>query len=424
MAEQATKSSVRVRRKPPTGASPNLTSSASAPKGASSGSGASSGISIGGGRAMSRRSMIVTIGSVAVVVLLLKLANHKSTPPNRYCNPKEGADIDITGWVDLEGGKAPISPGAVGAKLITPAKLEALRKQGKIPLLPSGVPKIIHQTWPNRNASDIASHYRSWSSSWGSCHPDWLHVLWDDCDIRTLFGKHLPSFLAVFDAYPNPVQRADIFRCLVTKEYGGAYADMDYECTGGIDGPTGLNPPGPSKCKVFIVNSPDPEHDGLLQNAFMASVPGHSYWDAVFELAVERRSTLSGRVFGEIPIFNTGPGLVSDAYTLLSEGEKQEVCGLNATEFSGQALGVAPYAVHRNAGSWCACKFPAINFMCWRKCKSKTKKYIPSMYRDLTRHKRKVDKGESLSPEDQAMWDKFGHLWPKYHEDYGDFEDV
>jgi len=367
------------------------------------------------------RSLLLVAGGCAVALMVVRFASAAPLPPPKaFCSQVEG-DIDITSWV--KEGKNHIPKDSIGAKLITPAKLEKMRKEGQIPMLESGVPKIVHQTWPTRNTSNIADHYKQWSASWGSCHPDWLHVLWDDCDIRRLFAKHLPSFLPVFDAYPNPVQRADIFRCLVTKEYGGAYADMDYECSGGIGGANGLNPPKSSKCKVFIVNSPDPEHDGILQNAFMASVPGHPYWDKVFELAVERRSTLYGRIFGEIPIQNTGPGLVSDAYSLLPDDEKEAVCGLNATEFSGQALGEAPNAIHRNAGSWCACRFPAINFLCWKKCKEKKKKYVPSMYRDLTRHKRKLDRGETLSEDDQAMWDKFGYLWPKYLEDYGEFDE-
>mmetsp|Transcript_34999 Transcript_34999/g.56494 ORF Transcript_34999/g.56494 Transcript_34999/m.56494 type:complete len:292 (-) Transcript_34999:107-982(-) len=287
----------------------------------------------------------------------------------------------------------------------------------------SGVPKIIHQTWPSRNVSGVAPHYRKWSASWGSCHPDWLHVLWDDCDIRTLFAKHRPSFLPIFDAYPNPVQRADIFRCLVSNEYGGAYVDMDYECTGGIDGPTGLNPPPGSSCKVFIVNSPDPEHDGVLQNAFMASVPHQPYWENVFELAIERKSTWTGRIWGEIPIQNTGPGLVSDAYTKLPEEAQKAICGLNSTEFSGQAEGKAPYAVHRNAGSWCACRYPLINFPCWNKCKQKKKKYVPSMYRDLTRYKRSLDRGDKLSESDAAMWKAHGHRWQEYFDEYGAFDE-
>jgi len=362
--------------------------------------------------------------SCAVGLVLLKWAtkpssSSPSSPSGGYCYSADKS-VDISSWSDRN-----IPKDAIGAKYITPTKLEELRKSDKIPTLESGVPKIIHQTWPNWKIEESSPEYKQWSSSWGACHPDWLHVLWDDCDIRKLFQIHLPEFLEVFDNYPNPVQRADIFRCLVGKVYGGAYVDMDYECTGGIDGPTGLNPPASSQCKVFVVSSPDPEHDGVLQNAFMASVPQHPYWDEVFKLAVERRTTLNGRIFGEIPIHNTGPGLVSDAYLRLPEGDvKAAVCGLNATEFSGQALGIAPYAVHRNAGSWCACRFPAINFICWNKCRGKMKKYIPSMYRDLTRHKKKVESGEKLSPEDQVTWNLYSHLWQGYYDKYGEFEDA
>uniref|UniRef100_A0A7S4DU16 Alpha 1,4-glycosyltransferase domain-containing protein n=1 Tax=Lotharella globosa TaxID=91324 RepID=A0A7S4DU16_9EUKA len=375
---------------------------------------------------MTARSTILAFAGCAVALVLLKWAT--SSPPKTYCHVDDpDNDIDITAWQPPDDPR-PIPPGSWGSVLTTPAKLEKLRDAGKLPVLESGVPKVIHQTWPSRDTSGVAAHYRKWSASWGACHPDWLHVLWDDCDIRRLFAKHLPDFLPVYDAYPNPVQRADIFRCLVLKEYGGLYADMDYECTGGVDGPTGLNPPQDSPqgaCKVFIVNSPDPEHDGVLQNAFMASVPEHPYWTAVFDLAVERRSTLSGRIWGEIPIQNTGPGLVSDAYTMLPEGEvKTAVCGLNNTEFSGQALGQAPNAIHRNAGSWCACRFPAINWACWKKCKEKKKTYVPSMYRDLTRYKRSIDKGEKLSDKDQATWDQYGHLFQSYYDKYGEFEDI
>lgn len=372
-----------------------------------------------GGRVPSRRRVFQLAGACVIIFLGFRLLA-RPRPIPRVCHSAD-LEIPIRDWVEPP---KRIPVGAEGSVLITPARLEQLAAAGKLEALPSGVTKVIHQTWPAFDATSIASHYKKWSASWGACHPGWYHVLWDDCDIRRLFATHLPDFLPVYDAYPNPVQRADIFRCLVTKVYGGVYVDMDYECSGGLDVPTGLNPPKPNQCGVYIVNSPDPEHDGILQNAFMASVPAHPYWDKVFELAVERRSTLAGRIFGEIPIYNTGPGLVSDAYTALPEESKAQVCGLNATEFSGQAIGWAKYAIHRNAGSWCACRFPLINFPCWRNCKKKMKKYVPSMYRDLLGMERKISAGKTLSSADQVMWDTHGKRLPLYKAQYGEIENI
>jgi hypothetical protein len=54
--------------------------------------------------------------------------------------------------------------------------------------------------------------------------------LWTDSTSRHFVARHYPSFLATFDSYAYPIQRADAIRYFVLHRFGGIYMDLDIGC--------------------------------------------------------------------------------------------------------------------------------------------------------------------------------------------------
>ena len=91
------------------------------------------------------------------------------------------------------------------------------------------LPKIVHQTWRTRN---IPQEWRAWHQTWKVCFPspEFQHIIWTDKDARRLIETKYTWFLDIYDGYPHQIQRADAVRYFILFEYGGIYADLDYEC--------------------------------------------------------------------------------------------------------------------------------------------------------------------------------------------------
>jgi len=146
---------------------------------------------------------------------------------------------------------------------------------------PTGVPKIIHQT----AMSDKKKWHPIWEhcqNSWKEKFPNYEYKFWSDEDIDNLIATKYPWFLKTFRGYDKNIKRADAARYFILYEYGGIYADMDYECINNFESVI-------SQTKVSIAESPhfddgragDPE---THQNALMISPPKHPFWEKVFKL--------------------------------------------------------------------------------------------------------------------------------------------
>jgi mannosyltransferase OCH1-like enzyme len=102
------------------------------------------------------------------------------------------------------------------------------------------IPKIIHQTWKDENIP-YDTFKKEWIESWTNLNPTWEYKLWTDKDIKIFLENKFPWFMERFNEYPKNIQRVDAFRYFVLYEYGGLYADMDFECFKNIDGITEQN---------------------------------------------------------------------------------------------------------------------------------------------------------------------------------------
>ena len=96
------------------------------------------------------------------------------------------------------------------------------------PLQTVRFPRLIFQTWKSRVS--MPANYARWSASLRKMNPGFAYFLWDDFDNRNFIEQYYPWFLAVYDAYPREIYRADAVRYFFLYQFGGLYADMDTEC--------------------------------------------------------------------------------------------------------------------------------------------------------------------------------------------------
>lgn len=169
----------------------------------------------------------------------------------------------------------------------------------------SEIPKIIHQTAPT-DPSKWNEIWKRCQETWKRLHPDFKYVMWTDEDIDAFVKTKYPEFYPMFSGYDVHIKRVDIVRYLILKEYGGIYADMDYEC---IRRFFELLP----QDKVSIAESIHKQFEDC-QNALMISPKGHPFWDVVMEIAKKRydENDCKKGDRGNV-LFCTGPQLIDEA---------------------------------------------------------------------------------------------------------------
>jgi len=208
---------------------------------------------------------------------------------------QNGLNLDLSPWI----GQQPVA--ATPDRRISSPLRPVLEGQA------TPIPKILHQTWKNATLPpDLVTLQRTWQSH----HPDWTYYLWTDVDNREFLRRHYPWFLPIYDSYPEPIMRVDAVRCFILYHFGGVYVDLDFEC---------LRPMEPllaDQQVVFGLEPPAhlelhfPKERGLQQivcNAWMASVPGHPFWEHLFKQLIAYH-----RAPG--PLDATGPFLLTRAY--------------------------------------------------------------------------------------------------------------
>jgi mannosyltransferase OCH1-like enzyme len=146
------------------------------------------------------------------------------------------------------------------------------------------IPHSIHQTW---RTVDVPLEWQPYRDSWTRLNPGWTTKLWSDEACRSLVATARPDLLDLYDAYPLGIQRADAFRYVLLAAHGGLYVDLDFEC---------LRPISPLLDGAAVVLGLEPavhaedqavQSRGLSRivcNAFMASTPGHAFWEHVLDL--------------------------------------------------------------------------------------------------------------------------------------------
>ncbi len=189
---------------------------------------------------------------------------------------------------------APSSKGACG---VAADMLRASRASTGPPL-----PKIIHQQW---KTAVVPTEFRAWSDAFSWLFPSHERVLWTDESMRALIETKYSWFLQTYDEYPKGIQRADAFRCFVLYEFGGLYADLDYDPRADFWDYLPRDVPS-------FVESPYTYSEGV-QNSLMSSPKGHPFWNVTFELLMERAKEPKRHVGGGDVLYTTGPVMLDGA---------------------------------------------------------------------------------------------------------------
>jgi mannosyltransferase OCH1-like enzyme len=171
------------------------------------------------------------------------------------------------------------------------------------------IPRIIHQTW---KSAALPPAFRAFQATWQRLHPGWEYRFYDDGACRAVVAEGFPALLALYDAFPHPVQRADLFRYLVVARHGGLYADMDTECLKNCD-PLLAGRGAVFGCEDHL--SPGAtrrlglRHRERIANFLFAAEAGHP----VFARIVARIQALPGPWdLAEEVLETTGPGMLTD----------------------------------------------------------------------------------------------------------------
>jgi len=85
------------------------------------------------------------------------------------------------------------------------------------------MPKKIHQIWLG---SPIPKEYERLTDSWKKFNPDWEYKLWTDKDV----GDVVIPRRKLFDSITHLGQKSDFLRYHILNQFGGLYADTDFEC--------------------------------------------------------------------------------------------------------------------------------------------------------------------------------------------------
>ncbi len=145
------------------------------------------------------------------------------------------------------------------------------------------IPKILHQTWKDTQLpAELAEFQRTWLEK----HPGWTYNLWTDADNRQFIRQHYVWFLPIYDGYPEHIMRVDAVRYFILHHFGGVYVDLDFECLQSVEPLLqdhalvfGLEP----QAHLEMRQRAGYPLDRIVCNAFMASTPGHPFWEYVFK---------------------------------------------------------------------------------------------------------------------------------------------
>ena len=130
------------------------------------------------------------------------------------------------------------------------------------------IPKIIHQTWENKNLSSFMSGL---VNKWKTYNPTYKHILYDNNDclnfIKNNFGK---EYLITYNKIIPGALKADFWRYCILYIKGGIYVDIDTLCMNKLDNIISKN-----EDFVSVVDFNKNKKEGIhnIFNGFIATVP-------------------------------------------------------------------------------------------------------------------------------------------------------
>ena len=179
-------------------------------------------------------------------------------------------------------------------------------------------PKIAHLSW---KTEVLPAHWAPSLASWRRLHPEWEVILWTDTTLREFMESVFPDRLALYDSFKYNIQRVDMARYCLLEHHGGVWCDLDIEPVVNLEAVLLLY--YNMGARVLISESAVVHRENKnLTNAFMASVPRHPFWSAVYEVLKHpyKHAQWWKKVVGASKhykiIFTSGPGIVNTACKL------------------------------------------------------------------------------------------------------------
>lgn len=186
-------------------------------------------------------------------------------------------------------------------------------------------------------------------------HPDWDVVFFSDGDARDFVAREFPGYIDLYDWYPRPVLKADLFRVLVVYRLGGFYLDADFLLSRKLDPLCCERAVFAYEHKIddnnFNLRYPawlraGEEHLTLANYAFGAEA-GHPFLAAILDEMVYRTQTLEAEDCNDLDVLHaTGPDLVTSVYYRNRQRWK------DVAVLKSNRMGLGSYGVHLVHGGW------------------------------------------------------------------------
>ncbi|WIA35277.1 hypothetical protein OEZ86_003736 [Tetradesmus obliquus] len=154
-------------------------------------------------------------------------------------------------------------------------------------------------------------------------HPGWRYVLWDAAACEALLTQRYSWFLPTWQALGNStVLKSDAIRPFILHAAGGVYLDLDNsDVVGG--GSSSSMEPWLAGAQLVL----QAEEGHTVNNAQMASVPGHELW-LRFGRAIQARVAAAAAGRDMWPLKTTGPHLLTDIVREVTGNSKGDLPGL------------------------------------------------------------------------------------------------
>ena len=215
------------------------------------------------------------------------------------------------------------------------------------------IPKRIFCTHVSEHTLDLKLRYCI--DLMKKLHPDWDFVFFSDGDCEDFVRRECPEFLELYQWYPRPVLKADLFRLLVVWRLGGFYLDTDFLPKEALD-------PLCDEAAVFayehVIDQAEydlryprwmrtREQTRTLANYAFGAEPGHPFVRAILDELISRTRALEVEDVTDLDVLHaTGPDAVTTVYY------RDQECWQDVVLLEAERAGLGPYGVHLVHGSW------------------------------------------------------------------------
>jgi len=239
---------------------------------------------------------------------------------------------------------------------------------------PANIPKRIFQIWGSKEAKGFATSAekvdlpllgKASSVNLQLLNPDFEYHLFDNAGIEQFVDAHYPHYRAVFDKFPEDIQRYDFFRYLVVYHFGGFYFDTDVFLASSLESLLGYECVFPFEhlsTHKFLFD--EYGMDWEIGNYGFGAVAGHPFIDKIIANVVraqenpewaEAMTKPIPRLFRSqyFVLDSTGPGLVSRTLAEYA-GAKDRVKVLFPENVCDPKtwFRFGEYGVHLQIGAW------------------------------------------------------------------------